>query len=293
MTDQPQDAPACAVCSTTMTFSFSDSEAGYYLCGNCDYLTPVVHGLDARELNDSIYSEAFDHRLEEAGKLTDRKRRKYAHFLTRIAPYRQNNRILDIGCGAGRLLRVAAEHDWEAFGVDPAMQKLSVETPDHVTVIPELLNKAGFEPDFFDVVHANEVFEHIDNPVDLVEDILAVLRPGGLLVFRTPNHSSWTAKAVGQSWRHFNVRKVGHVGFFSPKSARHLLNNLGFDKVTIATHHFSLRDRWPGKTPGIGLLLRLGYRGVGQVARFLDRGERMTVYGQVGRQRADASTTRG
>lgn len=281
VTGDPKAAPPCPVCGAELRFAFADDEARYHLCPACDYLVPVVPDLDARELNDSIYTEKFDSNLEEAGALNDKRRRKYARFLARVAPYRRTGRLLDIGCGAGRLLRVTAEQGWDAYGVDPAMQRLARESPEGVTIVPRPLAEAGFPPAHFDVVHANEVFEHVEDPVALVAQIKAVLRPGGLLVFRTPNHRSWTAGAVGTRWREYGLFNKGHVGFFSPAAARNLLRGAGFDKVWVETHHFSLRDRWALDVPLLGGLCRLGYKLIGQAARALDRGERMTVYGQL------------
>ena len=143
-----------------------------------------------------------------------------------------------------------------------------------------MLHEAGFPAGHFDVVHANEVFEHVEDPVELVQQVLAVLRPGGVLVFRTPNHRSWTARSVRSAWREYGVFEKGHVGFFSPRSARRLLVAHGFSEVAVETRHFSLRDRWPVRTPGLAPLLRLGYRLIGQLARPFGRGERMTVYAQ-------------
>lgn len=277
-----QAAPDCAICSNKMTFSFANDEARYYVCGTCEYLVPVIRDLDSRELNNEIFSESFDENLDVAAVVTPKRRRKYTRFLGRVEGYRKNNRMLDIGCGGGRLLQVAAEKGWEAYGVDPAMKNLSQQAPEGVTVIPKLLHEAGFEPDYFDVVHANEVFEHVEDPVGLVQDILKVLRPGGILVFRTPNHRSWTKRAVGTHWRELGVAEKGHIGYFSPNTARRMLTDMGFDDIRIETHHFSMRDRWSVKTPVVGNVMRLGYRGLGQVARLCGAGERMTVYGQVG-----------
>ena len=35
-----------------------------------------------------------------------------------FAPYRQTNRLLDIGCGAGTLLEATRDHGWNAQGLD-------------------------------------------------------------------------------------------------------------------------------------------------------------------------------
>ena len=40
--------------------------------------------------------------------------------------------------------------------------------------------------DRFDVVICNQVFEHVDHPIDAVKVLHAMLKPGGLLFFSAP-----------------------------------------------------------------------------------------------------------
>lgn len=49
------------------------------------------------------------------------------------------------------------------------------------------INNLPFDDNTFDIVTANMVFEHLENPVQQVKDIHRILVPGGLLIFHTPN----------------------------------------------------------------------------------------------------------
>jgi SAM-dependent methyltransferase len=56
-----------------------------------------------------------------------------------------------------------------------------------------------FAPQSFDVVTANMVLEHLENPREVFAEIARVLAPRGLFVFVTPNHANpviWAAASV-------------------------------------------------------------------------------------------------
>ncbi|MEE2886034.1 MAG: class I SAM-dependent methyltransferase [Planctomycetota bacterium] len=280
VSDARGESTPCPVCGSTMTVSFQDDEAVYKLCSNCSYLKPCLLDLDAYAVNVKIYSERYDEQLKTAAVVTDKARRKFGRFLDRIAPYHQLGRMIDIGCGAGRMLACAADRGWHAVGADPSMQNLSEDCPDGVEIHPRLLHECEFPDGHFDVVHANEVMEHVDDIIPLLTEMRRVLRPGGLIVLRTPNHRSWTARAVGARWRHYGVAEIGHVGFFTPQTFRKLFEAQRIDLLAIQTHHFSLRDRWSDETPVIGGLCRVVYKLIGLLATATGQGERLMVWGR-------------
>jgi SAM-dependent methyltransferase len=88
-------------------------------------------------------------------------------------------RVLDIGCGRNKLTG-ALGLDCKAFaGVD---------------VVSDLNKPLPFADEAFEVVHSNQVLEHVPNMVGLVEDIHRVLAPGGMMVACVPYfRSNWAA----------------------------------------------------------------------------------------------------
>ena len=259
-----------------MKESFGTEEAVYRLCPACAYLKPCVRDLDLLARNIEIYQDRYDENLEVMSQVTAKVARKYRRFLDRCEPYRGTGRLLDVGCGAGRLLACAAERGWEAVGCDPSMKKASSSTPPGVTIHPRLLDACAFEDGHFDVVHANEVVEHVEEVLPLVAEMCRVLRPGGVLILRTPNHASWTTAGVGARWRHFGVARHGHVGFFAPKTLDKLFRQAGLEPLRIETRQFSLRDRWSDKTPVLGPILKIAYKIVAQAAILAKAGDRLT-----------------
>ena len=66
-----------------------------------------------------------------------------------------------------------------------------------------------FSPRSFDIVSANMVMEHIEQPGRVLAEIGRVLRPGGVFVFHTPNRRYWAiriARVVPQRAKALLVR---------------------------------------------------------------------------------------
>ncbi len=264
-----------------MQFDFRTEEAGYYLCPHCDLLRPCTEGLKPLDLNISIYHERFDENLEHTAIVNDKRRRKYARLLRRIEERKQTGKFLDIGCGAGRLLVCAAEHGWQAYGSDPAMNNAAEyhAVNPNIHILPKTLSDCEFEDGSFDVVHGNEVIEHIDDLRPVMKEISRILRPGGVAIFRTPHFRSWTTRFVGPHWRGYSVHN-GHVSFLSTTSFSRLFEQSGMRLTRVATQHFSLRDRFLPKAKILRSLLSRAYACVDLLARLVNRGERLTVWGE-------------
>jgi SAM-dependent methyltransferase len=85
--------------------------------------------------------------------------------------------VLDIGCGRRKIAG--------AFGVD-------IEPLPGVDLVCDLNDHLPFGDASFDVVHADQVLEHVTNLVSLVYEVHRVLRAGGVFLVHTPYfRSSW------------------------------------------------------------------------------------------------------
>jgi 2-polyprenyl-3-methyl-5-hydroxy-6-metoxy-1,4-benzoquinol methylase len=85
----------------------------------------------------------------------------------------------------------------------------------------------------FDAVAMFHVLEHSREPERLVLQARGFLRPGGILVVRTPNASSWIAKMCGATWEW--VTPPAHIHLFSPVSLRILMERAGFHVESVST----------------------------------------------------------
>lgn len=99
------------------------------------------------------------------------------------------DRVLDFGCGNGNYVidEFRSRIDW-ACGVDIS----PTETTNNVCLDEILCLRGGVVPypdNYFSTVLALWVFEHIQYPALIFKELHRVLKPGGSLIFSTPNRS--------------------------------------------------------------------------------------------------------
>ena len=115
-------------------------------------------------------------------------------------------RVLDFGCGAGRLTQALAEHADEVVGVDvsPPMleQARQLDASGRCTfVLNESQDLSQFPADSFDLVYSELVLQHLPEPVidGYLAEFVRVLRPGGVALLQCTTRPLWTFK--GTVWR--------------------------------------------------------------------------------------------
>lgn len=108
-------------------------------------------------------------------------------FFDWIRPYiNKNSVILDIGAGAGE----KAPYDFakrarKVIGLDTDPRILKNPNVNESLCIDFFDN--NFADGSFDIIFANSVVEHIQNPAAFLTEIKRILKPGGYFFFRTPN----------------------------------------------------------------------------------------------------------
>ena len=115
-----------------------------------------------------------------------------------------------------------------------------------------------FDDESFDVVHANQVIEHVRRLDHFVEETRRVLRPGGRAIVCTENLASWhNIGALALGYQPFSLTNVStrrpignplalHVGEPCPVESwqhMHVLSLTGLRDLFVA-HGFAVRDEW-------------------------------------------------
>jgi SAM-dependent methyltransferase len=104
--------------------------------------------------------------------------------------------ILDFGCGEGELVEAGRSYGLSVFGADVFYEGSSALPTvkakgllDH-TIRTIRDGSIPFPPATFDAVVANQVFEHVENLEEVLQEIHRVLKPGGLLISLFPSLES-------------------------------------------------------------------------------------------------------
>lgn len=105
--------------------------------------------------------------------------------------------VLDAGCGTGygtRLLAAAGAR--EVVGVDIAravLDTVAADMPETVRLQVGDVRKLDFDDDMFELVVCFEVIEHVEDPSTVLDELVRVLAPGGLLMISSPNRGVYPA----------------------------------------------------------------------------------------------------
>lgn len=223
------ECPVCGGGKHRLWASFG--ECHYVQCEDCG-LTYLQRTPSASEL-DSYYNTEFQVDRERQERKIAGQCRPMLGVLEQLLP--DKGTLLEIGCSYGHFLNEAKADGWLVEGVeisqsaaDWAQQRLGLRV--HSGTLEEVSPKLR-RP--YDAVAMFHVLEHTPEPRRLVLQAKELLRPGGVLVIRTPNASSWIAKRCGATWEW--LTPPAHIHLFSPVSLRILLERAGFSVESVTT----------------------------------------------------------
>lgn len=151
--------------------------------------------------------------------------------------FRQTNRFLDIGFGAGTILLNAREQGWEPYGIEVSKPAVEQDKRLGFEVFHGELAAAEYPDNFFDVVTASEIIEHLPDPTSVRREVARILRPGGLFWATTPSATCLSFRSIGVNWS--VVAPPEHTQLFSRKAVARKLKDAGFAHVQIRTHGFN------------------------------------------------------
>jgi SAM-dependent methyltransferase len=172
-------------------------------------------------------------------------RRNAIDALQRIERYtiktHADHRILDFGSAWGFFLSVAKERGWVTFGLEPlpATAVYARATFD-LNIVTDTLRVDTFPTDFFDVITAFQVFEHLPYPREDLQNLHSTLQRDGIIFIEIPDFDTWSLRIMKSRHRHF-VRD--HINFFSGETLGKLLAICGFQVIDQyhPTRHMSFR----------------------------------------------------
>lgn len=103
-------------------------------------------------------------------------------------------KILDLGCWNGELSLEVAKRigTKKVYGIEIVKEKIKEAKLKGVNALQGDLNKKfPFKDNFFDVIIANQIIEHLYDTDNFVKEIYRTLKPNGYAIISTNNLSSW------------------------------------------------------------------------------------------------------
>ena len=156
-----------------------------------------------------------------------------------------NNKVLDLGCYDGTLGEILINNNNEVFGIEGSKDVAEIARQKGITVkIQDLEDSFGFKANFFDVIVAGEVIEHILDTDYFIEHVKRVLKPNGFLVLSTPNVASFGRRFLllfgknpyfEASFGFPPEAHSGHLRFFTKSLLLNYLEREGFEIIRFTS----------------------------------------------------------
>ncbi len=225
-------------------------------CGDCDFIyqDPILDS-DGMQL---LYQDWVDQvaSLDKKKNMSASRRQQYAGQLRTLQslftkPPAQV-RVLDYGMGWGYWCQMA-----RAAGFDVAGYELSPERSEHarrlgIRVIDQL--EQGAEK--YDFIYANQVFEHLPEPLEVLRELCACLHADGIVYLRVPDGRNVVKSLQDCGWMPGldAIHPLEHINCFTRGTLIKLAASVGLQplqpplRLNWRSLHSSLRreisDRW-------------------------------------------------
>ena len=205
-------------------------------CRECSlyFIWPNLFSTGSAQVYDKRYYDRWS--LSELGYtgLSKMKQTTFEHLFDAIAVYKQEGRLLDIGCAFGDLLSIAAKRGWKCCGIEissyavrEAGKKIGPESIQEGDFL-----RSSYPLETFDAVTMVDIAEHIYETRALFQKCHDILKENGLLIVVAPDINSLSRKAMGRSWPHFNRE---HPVYFSSNSIARILSANGFELLEASS----------------------------------------------------------
>ena len=154
-----------------------------------------------------------------------------------LAEVRRGERVLDLGCGAGRFVAALRDAGADPVGVELADAALERARRNVEGADLRALGADGaipLEDASVDLVWCSEVLEHVPDTAALLSEARRVLRTGGRLLLTTPSHDLPRRALIALLRFDAHVDPLGqHVRFYSRRSLARVLDTFAFEDVRI------------------------------------------------------------
>lgn len=224
-----------------------------------------------------LYEEWIDPQLSYMQRLQQKDTRYYAYLANSIRTVHEylgkrpaEMEFLDFGMGWGSWCQMA-----KAFGSAVAGAEVSPARIDHALAQGiKVISWHDIAECKFDLIHAEQVFEHLADPLETLNHLAGALKPSGIIELVVPNAANARQKLAIGDWLAARnsrdslvpVAPLEHINCFTERSLRHMVWRARLERVDI------LRYRRLSRYTTIADLLKPAYRFVVEKLHLAQRG---------------------
>ena len=105
-------------------------------------------------------------------------------------------------------MKLAKEkYGFDSYGIDINEGMLFKKVNKKNIIIDEITDLHQYEDNFFDVIVATNIIEHVQVPAETLENMKRILKDDGVIIISVPNIDAWIGKA--------EIVTEGHINYFT------------------------------------------------------------------------------
>lgn len=124
-------------------------------------------------------------------------------------------------------MSVAAAGGFDAIGVEPSYQGKAGFQPANGAIFPGSIQDLPADQRF-DVITLWDVIEHVVRPLEIIQQAVDRLNPGGWLIVETGSYQSASRLRSGDFWWAYHVE---HRWYFTPQILELVMNRTGLGNI--------------------------------------------------------------
>ena len=207
-----------------------------FKCNCCGMIRP--NPLPYKEENKKdIYDSPDNIKFyDQKTKKIDRESYEYNYYFKHFEPYLEiirkykiSGKALDIGCGAGHLLKLLSNKGLEAEGIDVSPVLIKALKLDGFKVNCYEIGDKKLEKSKYDLITLNQVLEHIVDPEEFVKELNKLLKKKGHIIIAVPYIYGLVPQILRSKW--YGLGYGQHLNFFSQESLKILFERNGFEII--------------------------------------------------------------
>ncbi len=236
----------CDVCGSNRISSYY-KDSDIVVCLDCNFLfvspRPSLDDIK-HSYSDSGFYDTWITESKGRLKLWNKRFNRIKNYL------KGSSALLDFSAGIGTFLHTVQSHGHTIHGTELSESAKSIALRQYNIELfdPQHFFNNTFS-DYFDIITAWHVVEHVESPRLLLTEFYNILRPGGYLIVAVPNANFRSLKRIFRQQNMdqvFPKLKVGdeiHVSHFTEDTLVRLLTTVGFRILEVGIDdHFAKRN---------------------------------------------------
>ena len=195
-----------------------------YICKGCGHIQ-----LDLKEINNSIknINDDFFSYKYKPGLIEENNKKKLFYFTKRVKNRIniENGKVLDVGPGSGFLIDYFLERNHQYYFIESIREfsaklisKGGISACDDIYIFEKKLENK------FDFIVLRHVIEHLEKPLDALNNLRKYLKEDGLLYMALPN--ALKINKISKGIRTSFLRDA-HISYFTEMNIMHLIKKAG------------------------------------------------------------------